>query len=68
MNLFNNKISINTLLFDGYFVQKDEFIIQKNQIKVGIALFACAVGFYLMAYNTPAKQQWCLSVNIVIVD
>ena len=30
MDLFNIKISMNTLLFDGYFIQKDEFIIQKN--------------------------------------
>ena len=30
MDLFNNKISINTLLFDGHFIQKDEFIIQKT--------------------------------------
>ena len=31
MDLFNIKISMNTLLFDGHFIQKNEFIIQKNQ-------------------------------------
>ena len=31
MNLFNIKISMNTLLFDGHFIQKNESIIQKNQ-------------------------------------
>jgi len=36
MDLFNIKISMNTLLFDGHFIQKNEFIIQKNtQIKWG---------------------------------
>ena len=30
MDLFNIKTSMNTLLFDGYFIQKNEFIIQKK--------------------------------------
>lgn len=40
MDLFNNKISINTLLFDGHFIQKDEFIIQKtNRHRQGFSGF-----------------------------
>ena len=33
MDLFNIKISINTLLFDGHFIQKHGFIIQKKSNK-----------------------------------
>ena len=32
MDLFNIKIIMNTLLFDGHFIQKNEFIIQKKTL------------------------------------
>ena len=32
MDLINIKIIMNTLLFDGHFIQKNEFIIQKKTL------------------------------------
>ena len=61
-NLMHISLSDSVFLFIHFLFKR----LQK--VMCAIALFACAVGFYLMAYNTPAKQQWCLSVNIVIVD